>query len=659
MWLKMVFSKKLLASLIMAVLLLNISFFLNRSRAAENDLFKSFQEFLGPSCSADDIEASPPASTNDAKVRLRPYLDDRPHGFLAVLRLDSRDVEEDPGTRAASQMMVDAGLLVAVHEIKQYVPDPENQPHLASIDIQNHARFGSELAGFLAQLWQTIQEHKPKVGAINDDKHYAEAREEDQVAHSDGRIPPENGHWREDYTEEPIRSQEYLLYFLRLSGDELRSIWEAHQAFLDAMPQDFPGAVYQLGKLSQFMHGDGIVYLGGGNATQLALTSISMLRATGSALPVEVILPRRSDFDSQLCTWTLPALNARCKIMEEYLPVAMSESVSDHQLRNMALLVSSFQNVLFLDADNIPLKNPDHMFVNEPFATLRMVVWPDLWRRSTSPHFYTVADIQADEEFHMRDSFSSYDLRGKSNDPLQMSFHDSRGTMAEAASEASQLLIDKKRHARTLFLAMYYNTHGPEYYYALLSQGAAGEGDKETFLAAAHKLGLPYYQVSEFIREFGPQDDAGKRQLFGLAQYDPIVDYLESTTPRRTVPFKGPYAKNRHDASVNNYERHFYQSHSLMFLHANWRGLSLEQVLMGGPGGRGMKTESGARRRLYTDDLLHECNGVDIESMLMHYIHAWFCSVRIDMNGVAPSTSPERLLLCTEVEEQIEYLQRK
>ncbi|KAK7679537.1 Golgi alpha-1,2- mannosyltransferase [Cerrena zonata] len=51
---------------------------------------------------------------------------------------------------------------------------------------------------------------------------------------------------------------------------------------------------------------------------------------------------------------------------------------------------------------------------------------------------------------------------------------------------------------------MYYNYYGPDYYYPLLSQGAAGEGDKETFIAAAHKLKLPYYQVKEFNREFGP-----------------------------------------------------------------------------------------------------------------------------------------------------------
>ena len=48
----------------------------------------------------------------------------------------------------------------------------------------------------------------------------------------------------------------------------------------------------------------------------------------------------------------------------------------------------------------------------------------------------------------------------------------------------------------------------------LFSQGAAGEGDKETFIAAAHKLDLPYYQVGEFNREFGPINDNTENMNF-------------------------------------------------------------------------------------------------------------------------------------------------
>ena len=77
---------------------------------------------------------------------------------------------------------------------------------------------------------------------------------------------------------------------------------------------------------------------------------------------------------------------------------------------------------------------------------------------------------------------------------MYYSYHDCKGSIPEASSETGQLLINKNSF-QTLILAMYYNYYGPDYYYPF---SVKGEGDKETFIAAAHKLDLPYYQVGEF-----------------------------------------------------------------------------------------------------------------------------------------------------------------
>lgn len=92
------------------------------------------------------------------------------------------------------------------------------------------------------------------------------------------------------------------------------------------------------------------------------------------------------------------------------------------------------------------------------------------------------------------------------------------------STESGEVLISKRTHLKTLLLCTYYNFWGPTHYYRLLSQGAAGEGDKETFINAAMAVNEPFYQVSEPICAMGHKTEGG---LAGSAmlQFDPIEDY--------------------------------------------------------------------------------------------------------------------------------------
>ncbi|KAH6650329.1 mannosyltransferase putative-domain-containing protein [Chaetomium tenue] len=105
------------------------------------------------------------------------------------------------------------------------------------------------------------------------------------------------------------------------------------------------------------------------------------------------------------------------------------------QWKVLSILVSSFQNVLFLDADCLSILNPDPIFHqgSKPFTSAGLITWPDFWTSTASPLFYKVAgDI------------------------------DIPPITSRATSES-----------------------GIIHYYPLLSQHGAGEGDKETFLQAA------------------------------------------------------------------------------------------------------------------------------------------------------------------------------
>lgn len=65
------------------------------------------------------------------------------------------------------------------------------------------------------------------------------------------------------------------------------------------------------------------------------------------------------------------------------------------------------------------------------------------------------------------------------------------------------MLISKKIHEHTLLLSLFYNYYGPRYFYSLFTQGGNGEGDKETFAAAAAFYRLPFHRVEKRVQGIG------------------------------------------------------------------------------------------------------------------------------------------------------------
>lgn len=586
--------------------------------------------------------------------------------------------------------------------------DPyDKHTNLTSVELAEYeVAFLENFITFFTKLLEVIEESKPKIAGINDDDHYYESKQNNDYQNREGRIPIYGGHLRENYLEEPIRNKQMLSNFLRLSREEVEALSGSHNYFMEHMPREFPKDLLKYGQYSQFMKGDGIVYLGGGKYNQLVLLSIKTLRSNGSKLPVEVIIPKRGDFDIDLCLKILPKLNGKCKIMSDYLPKSFIDEVKGYQYKNVALLISSFARILYLDADNLPIKNPDVFFTNKPFTNKHLVLWPDLWRRSTSPSYYDIASIDIDLNSKVRNSYFHNDRRGKGTNPKTFSMHDCKGTIPEASSETGQLLIDKNIHFRTLILSMYYNYFGPNYYYPLFSQGAAGEGDKETFIAAAHKLKLPYYQVKEFNREFGPMNRRTNRhELFGMGQYDPIVDYIQSNedetmvpelhehpdkevqkvqpvgeitemveinvpdrrdddeTEEEELPFgrldltKDQIEKERARLKYYNDAKPIYANNDADNLHNNYdyhlfKYLNLFFLHANWPkfyihemfigNSFGRGPKDGKqRRRLYNKDLIRELNGYDFELHVMHNVKWCFCDLAHFNLKAVPETNSE------------------
>ena len=258
---------------------------------------------------------------------------------------------------------------------------------------------------------------------------------------------------------------------------------------------------------TRLFSGTGIVTVAGGHYFPPAILSIRMLRKTNSTLPVQVFLRNKSEYEKKICQEVLPPLNAECFVIQDHLGKDNPVQVKHYQLKVLAILFSSFESVLYLDSDCISLLDPAELFDSEPFLSTGFVSWPDYWIATEDPVFYRIAGLRSFPE-----------------------------RMPARSSEAGQLLVSKQTHLTTLLLAAYYNIYGPDIYYPILSQGAHGEGDKETFLAAAVVLENPEYRVRHRLGPVGYHEADRKFHGTAMVQYHPGDDWA----PRDPTSLKQP-----------------------------------------------------------------------------------------------------------------------
>ncbi|KAI9811174.1 MAG: hypothetical protein M1827_005625 [Pycnora praestabilis] len=288
--------------------------------------------------------------------------------------------------------------------------------------------------------------------------------------------------------------------YLEIPGGDIQQMQAIHSRLVHKIPT--------LPELPYISGTRGIVTTAGGRYLPPLVVTILELRRTGSELPVEVFLADPSEYESEICEVELPKLNARCVVLSNHLePVGLSYDIGHYQLKIFAILLSSFEDILFLDADNFAIRKPDEVFDSEPYVSEKMVVWPDFWVSTASPTFYEIASISAP--------------------PL----------LQQAATESGQLMISKRTHAATLFLAAYYNYYGPNYFYPLLAQSAPGEGDKDTFVAAALANNQSFYAIEETVKAIG-YFSGGVFKGCGMIQADPREDFIFYNINSTALPSK-------------------------------------------------------------------------------------------------------------------------
>lgn len=224
--------------------------------------------------------------------------------------------------------------------------------------------------------------------------------------------------------------------------------------------------------------GRGIVLCGGGKYYfPCVWVCIRLLRALGCSLPIELWYRGPREMTGEMKVLVEP-LGVVCRdayaVMQDH-PV---HRLDGWELKPFAILHSRFAEVLFIDADNVAVRDPDFLFTEEAYLTTGALFWPDL----INPEL-----IQAG----LRDE--AWELLGI---PFQR----------EPEFETGQMVIDKRRCWRPLQLTMHLNSHS-DYYYRVFA------GDKDTFHLAWRKVGKEYGLITHLPAPLG------EREV--LVQFDP------------------------------------------------------------------------------------------------------------------------------------------
>ncbi|CAN3369760.1 alpha-1,2-mannosyltransferase Mnn2p [Diutina catenulata] len=458
---------------------------------------------------------------------------------------------------------------------------------------------------FFTRVFDTLAAGRPPVGRLDN------YPTKDRIYHA---------RYDTSTDDSPPFDERFLSKFLQLDPQTLAKMKQSHQWVARKLPEVAPPGLFR---------GDGIVYVAGGKFNWLALLSIKSVRDHGCTLPIEVFIPKTDEFEDELCGTLLPRYGAKCLHMPSMLPQIARDKfeIRGYQYKALAILLSSFENVLLLDSDNIPCRDPSSLFASDPFRSKGLIVWPDFWKRATSPAFYKIAGVAPS----LTAVYPKYnEVAGKyeaQNPPsgdwaTEVPLHERVGAIPDPTSESGQLMVSKKSHMKPLLLALYYNLYGPDYYYPLFSQGSDGEGDKETFLAASVVLEKPYYQVGKFLDALGFLDDGFVGA--GMGQHDPEQDYA--------------FQRGTSDARPQ-----------MMFVHANFPKLD-PYVLKKE---RKIFNSGGERVRMYGTGMRVRA-GYDFEMVNWGNMRQFLC---VDKINLAYYQFVDREKLCRDIEAHIQFLE--
>lgn len=213
--------------------------------------------------------------------------------------------------------------------------------------------------------------------------------------------------------------------------------------------------------------GRGIVTLGGGSKYfGCAWVLVSVLRKLGCDLPVEWWYTDESEMDSEMIRLAESLPGVKCRSIG---------TMGGWQAKVHCIMKSAFQEVLFLDSDQVPVKDPTYLFDSPEYVQSGSVLWPDLpnkWGCDITEAAFRICGLP---------------VPGRERLPSHNKPSDYRPV------ESGQIMIDKPRCWNALNLCKYMNDRADFWY-----PGPKGKkewliyGDKSTFYLAWEMTKTPY-----------------------------------------------------------------------------------------------------------------------------------------------------------------------
>ncbi|KAJ9092567.1 hypothetical protein QFC21_006798 [Naganishia friedmannii] len=229
------------------------------------------------------------------------------------------------------------------------------------------------------------------------------------------------------------------------------TVWETRMQLIEWMRHE----VVAKNKTADYGFGRGIVMVAG-NADTLERVkwSVAYMRSQGTTLPVQVY-----HFPSEA-----PSPDAQIRTELSELAVELVEAIGQskdegktksYHLKALAVVQCPWREVLYLDSDSIPLRDPEYMFDSPSYLRTRFWATPDYWKTSANNPIWAILGIRCRNEWEM---------------------------------EAGQIFVDKKYHLDVFLLTQYMlEDHRYWFWYS--------DGDKDIFrwalLALRKRWGVP------------------------------------------------------------------------------------------------------------------------------------------------------------------------
>jgi ADP-heptose:LPS heptosyltransferase len=235
--------------------------------------------------------------------------------------------------------------------------------------------------------------------------------------------------------------------------------------------------IRQIPEYSDCFTGTGIVICAGGiKYLTCAWVCVRMLRKLGCHLPIEIWHLGKKEVNNKISR-LLEKRGVKFVDALQLQKTRPARVLDGWPLKAYAILNCHFKNVLLLDADNVPVRNPTYLFNCPEFKKTGAVFWPDYGRLDSTYSIWKTCGIRYQDE---------------------------------PAFESGQILVDKAKCWKALSLTLWYNEHADFYYQHIL-------GDKDTFHMAFRKLDQPYSMPTTPIKSLPGvmcQHDFNGRRVF-------------------------------------------------------------------------------------------------------------------------------------------------